>query len=223
MIRLLLVDDQALVRQGLATLLALEDDFEIVGQASQGNEAVQLAETLKPDVILMDIRMPQTDGVSATKQIVGKMPQTKVLVLTTFDDDEYIVQAMQAGASGYLLKDLPSEQLASAVRAVHQGYTQLGPTITNKIISRLNTGVATAEPLKAALSELFTGREVEVLRLLGLGKSNKEIAQTLFITEGTVKNHITRILSQLNVRSRTEAALWAQQNLRDNQDKKDES
>lgn len=218
MIRLLLVDDQALVRQGLATLLALEDDFEIVGQASQGNEAVQLAETLKPDVILMDIRMPQTDGVSATKQIVGKMPQTKVLVLTTFDDDEYIVQAMQAGASGYLLKDLPSEQLASAVRAVHQGYTQLGPTITNKIISRLNTGgVATAEPSKAVLSELFTGRELEVLKLLGHGKSNKEIAQTLFITEGTVKNHITRILSQLNVRSRTEAALWAQQNLKDSQ------
>lgn len=214
MIRLLLVDDQALVRQGLATLLALEEDFEIVGQASQGTEAVQLAESLKPDVILMDIRMPQTDGVSATKQIVGKMPQTKVLVLTTFDDDEYIVQAMQAGASGYLLKDLPSEQLASAVRAVHQGYTQLGPTITTKIISRLNSGGQQPEPSKATLTELFTGRELEVLRLLGQGKSNKEIAQKLFITEGTVKNHITRILSQLNVRSRTEAALWAQQNLK---------
>lgn len=214
MIRLLLVDDQALVRQGLATLLALEDDFEIVGQASQGTEAVQLAESLKPDVILMDIRMPQTDGVSATKQIVGKMPQTKVLVLTTFDDDEYIVQAMQAGASGYLLKDLPSEQLASAVRAVHQGYTQLGPTITTKIISRLNSGGQQAEATKSTLAELFTGRELEVLQLLGQGKSNKEIAQKLFITEGTVKNHITRILSQLNVRSRTEAALWAQQNLK---------
>ncbi|MFN8654887.1 MAG: response regulator transcription factor [Candidatus Obscuribacterales bacterium] len=214
MIRLLLVDDQALVRQGLATLLALEEDFEIVGQASQGTEAVQLAESLKPDVILMDIRMPQTDGVSATKQIVGKMPQTKVLVLTTFDDDEYIVQAMQAGASGYLLKDLPSEQLASAVRAVHQGYTQLGPTITTKIISRLNSGGQQPEPSKASLAELFTGRELEVLQLLGQGKSNKEIAQKLFITEGTVKNHITRILSQLNVRSRTEAALWAQQNLK---------
>ena len=205
MIRLLLVDDQTLIRQGLASLLSLEDDFEV------GAEAVSLVESLAPDLVLMDIRMPVMDGVAATKTIREKHPAIKILVLTTFDEDEYIVQAMQAGASGYLLKDAPTEQLAAAIRSVHNGFTQLGPTIAPKLFSRLNS--QTAAQSKEDAQSMFTGRELEILKLLGSGKSNKEIAQSLYITEGTVKNHITKILSLLNVRDRTQAALWAQQNL----------
>jgi DNA-binding NarL/FixJ family response regulator len=212
MIRLLLVDDQALVRQGLATLLALEADFQIVGQAGNGQEAQAMASQHNPDVVLMDIRMPVCDGVTATKLIKDKQEDVKILVLTTFDDDELIVQAMQAGASGYLLKNSPMEQLAAAIRSVNDGYTQLGPTIAPKIFSRLNKQ-ATATKSQTEIDKMFTVRELEVLKLLGEGKSNKEIANTLYITEGTVKNHITRILSQLEVRDRTQAALWAQQNL----------
>jgi len=211
MIRLLLVDDQTLIRQGLASLLSLEDDFEVVGHAGHGAEAVSLVESLAPDLVLMDIRMPVMDGVAATKTIREKHPAIKILVLTTFDEDEYIVQAMQAGASGYLLKDAPTEQLAAAIRSVHNGFTQLGPTIAPKLFSRLNS--QTAAQSKEDAQSMFTGRELEILKLLGSGKSNKEIAQSLYITEGTVKNHITKILSLLNVRDRTQAALWAQQNL----------
>jgi len=211
MIRILIVDDQALVRQGLASLLSLEADFQIVGEAGNGDQAVSMAESLEPDMVLMDIRMPGRDGVAATRIIHEKMPATKILVLTTFDDDEYIVQAMHAGAAGYLLKDTPTDQLASTIRALHAGSTLFGPTIAQKIISRLNPVQAPQE--RVAVDKLLTAREVEVLQLLGQGKSNREIAQTLFITEGTVKNHITRILSQLNLRDRTQAALWAQQNL----------
>lgn len=210
MIRLMLVDDQTLIRQGLASLLSLEDDFEIIGQAGHGQEAVSLADTLRPDMILMDIRMPVMDGVAATKSVKEKHPDIKVLVLTTFDEDEYIVKAMQAGASGYLLKDAPTEQLAAAIRSVHCGFTQLGPTIAPKLFSKLSS---TSNEPKEDVHSMFTGRELEILKLLGQGKSNKEIAQSLYITEGTVKNHITKILAQLNVRDRTQAALWAQQNL----------
>ncbi len=210
MIRLMLVDDQTLIRQVLASLLSLEDDFEVIGQAGHGQEAVSLADTLRPDMILMDIRMPIMDGVAATKLVKEKHPDIKVLVLTTFDEDEYIVKAMQSGASGYLLKDAPTEQLAAAIRSVHCGFTQLGPTIAPKLFSKLSS--ASNEP-KEDVHSMFTGRELEILKLLGQGKSNKEIAQSLYITEGTVKNHITKILAQLNVRDRTQAALWAQQNL----------
>lgn len=210
MIKLLLVDDQTLVRQGMASLLSLEEDFQIIGQAGNGEEAIQQAQELIPDVILMDIRMPVKDGVYATKIIRERCPEIKILVLTTFDDDEYIVQIMQAGASGYLLKDSPTEELASAIRSVNSGITQLGPTIASKVFARLNPGLPQA---KTDFSQLFTSRELEILQLIGLGKSNKEIAQTLYITEGTVKNHISRILSQLNVRDRTQAAIWVQQNL----------
>lgn len=212
-IKLMLVDDQTLVRQGLASLLSLEDDFEIVGHAGHGQEAVNVCQSVGPDVILMDIRMPVMDGVAATKAIREKNQDVKILVLTTFDEDEYIVQAMSAGASGYLLKDAPTEQLAAAIRSVYSGMTQLGPTIAPKLFSRLAAGGAAPAATKADVENMFTGRELEILRLLGEGKSNKEIAQTLFITEGTVKNHITKILAQLNVRDRTQAALWAQQNL----------
>jgi DNA-binding NarL/FixJ family response regulator len=213
MIRVLVVDDQALVREGMATLLALEEGVQVVGQASHGDEAFALAEDLKPDVVLMDIRMPVCDGVMATRKIHQRFPHIKVVVLTTFDDEEFIVQALKAGASGYLLKDTPSEQLAAAVKTVHQGHTLLGPTVTPKVLGHLNQEQKQAAKEKLRCDELLTGREIEVLKLLGQGRSNREIANSLNITEGTVKNHVTRILTQLNVRDRTQAALWAQENV----------
>lgn len=212
MIRLVIVDDQALVREGMATLLGLEEDLEIIGQGSHGDEAFALAEDLKPDVILMDIRMPVCDGVMATRKIHQRHPQIKIVVLTTFDDEEFILQALQAGASGYLLKDTPSEQVAAAVRTVHQGHTLLGPTVTPKVLSHLISPKA-AQKQRVNCESLLTTREIEVLKLLGQGRSNREIAELLHITEGTVKNHVTRILNQVGVRDRTQAALWAQENI----------
>lgn len=210
MIRLLLVDDQALLRQGLASLLSSEQDFEVVGQAANGSEAVSMVEYLRPDVILMDIRMPVMDGIEATRKVSERFPNTKILVLTTFDDDEYIVKVMDAGAAGYLLKNSPIEHLAQAIRSVSCGYTQLGTSIAAKVFSRLNKSVASQQ----VVAEMgFSSRELEVLKLLGQGKTTKEIAQTLYITEGTVKNHITRILDVLDMHDRTQAALWAQRNL----------
>jgi DNA-binding NarL/FixJ family response regulator len=208
MIRLLLVDDQPLFRQGLAALLALEEDLTIVGQAGHGQEAIALSAELQPDVILMDVRMPVCDGVEATREIHQRYPWMRILVLTTFDEDEYIWQSLQAGALGYLLKSTPSNQVADAIRTVHQGYSQLGPTIAPKVFAQLNQA-----PPKVESHYRLTERELEVLTLLGQGKNNREIAKTLFLTEGTVKNHVTRILSELGMRDRTQAALWAQENL----------
>ena len=202
MIRVLLVDDQRLIRQGLRALLELDAQLEVVGEAENGQAAINLVEQLQPDVILMDIRMPILDGVAATREICKQFPQIKVLVLTTFDDDEYVTAAMNYGATGYLLKDTPSEELAIAIRAVHKGYTQLAPGIVKKLL--------TPTPIQSppALDEL-TKREMEVLRLVATGASNREIAQKLFISEGTVKNHVTNILNRLNLRDRTQAAIFA--------------
>lgn len=209
-IRLLIVDDQALVRQGLAQLLSLDDEIEIVGQGADGRQAIDMVGSTRPDVVLMDLRMPNVDGVTAIKQIREAHPEIRILVLTTFDDDESIVTAMQAGASGYLLKDAPSERLAAAIKAVNEGYTQLAPSVTPKLLSLMNP-LSTPKP---ELLKSFTSRELDILKLIGEGKSNKEIAETLFITEGTVKNHITRILSHLNLQNRTEVAVWVQKNLK---------
>jgi DNA-binding NarL/FixJ family response regulator len=205
MIRILLVDDQSLIRQGLRALLELEPDLEIVGEAENGHSAIALVETLHPDVVLLDIRMPLMDGVAVTKEIGQRFSQTKVLVLTTFDDDEYVSQALRYGAKGYLLKDMPSEELAAAIRAVDKGYTQLGPGLVEKVISKAPTP-PTSPPLGW---EQLTPREKEVLRLIAAGASNREIAEALYISEGTVKNHVTRILSQLGLRDRTQAAIMA--------------
>jgi DNA-binding NarL/FixJ family response regulator len=210
MIRLLLVDDQHLFRQGLASLLSLEEDLEIVGEANDGNEAIALTEKLQPDVILMDVRMPVCDGVVATREIHQRYPWIRILVLTTFDEDEYIWQSLQAGALGYLLKSTPSGQLAAAIRTLNQGYGQLGPTIAPKVFAQINPPVSK----QTNYQDLFSERELEVLMLLGQGKNNREIAQTLYLTEGTVKNYITQIFCQLGVQNRTQAALWAQQYLR---------
>ena len=212
MIRVLLVDDQSIIRQGLKVLLELEPDLEIVGDASNGQDAIQQAAALQPDVILMDVRMPEMDGVAATRVICQKFSDIKVLVLTTFDDDEYIAEAMRVGALGYLLKDTPSEELAAAIRAVDKGYAQFGPGIWQKMVSQVSAKSAPspspAMTLPPDLLEL-TPREREVLCLIATGSSNREIAQKLFISEGTVKNHVTNILNRLHLRDRTQAAIFA--------------
>jgi DNA-binding NarL/FixJ family response regulator len=209
MIKVLLVDDQNLIRQGLRALLELEVDLEIVGEAENGEQAINLVAQLQPDVILLDIRMPIMDGVAATREIQKRFVKTKILVLTTFDDDEYVSAALQNGAMGYLLKDTPSEELAVAIRAVHKGYTQLGPGIVKKLLTQFsNSSPTQSPPVPSSLTEL-TPREKEVLRLIATGASNREIAQELYISEGTVKNHVTNILNRLNLRDRTQAAIWA--------------
>jgi DNA-binding NarL/FixJ family response regulator len=209
MIKVLLVDDQGLIRQGLRALLELESDLEIVGEAENGEQAINLVAEFQPDVVLLDIRMPIMDGVAATKEIQKRFPQTKILVLTTFDDDEYVSAALQNGAMGYLLKDTPSEELAVAIRAVYKGYTQLGPGIVKKLLTQFSNGTPIhSTPVPSTLTEL-TPREKEVLRLIATGASNREIAQELYISEGTVKNHVTNILNTLNLRDRTQAAIWA--------------
>lgn len=213
MIRVLLVDDQSIIRQGLRVLLELEPDLEIVGDASNGQLAIQQAAELHPDVILMDIRMPEMDGVAATRFICQRFPAIKVLVLTTFDDDQYVAEAMRVGALGYLLKDTPSEELAAAIRAVYKGYAQFGPGIWQKMIAQVSNkspsiAAVESDTLPPGLLEL-TPRERDVLCLIATGSSNREIAQKLFISEGTVKNHVTNILNRLNLRDRTQAAIFA--------------
>jgi DNA-binding NarL/FixJ family response regulator len=208
MIRVLLVDDQSLIRQGLKALLELEPDLQVLGEAENGQTAIALVETLQPDVVLMDIRMPVMDGVAATREIVERFANTKVLVLTTFDDDEYVAQALRYGAMGYLLKDTPSEELAAAIRSVHKGYTQLGPGLVEKIMARVPPAAPVPPASPPPSWNDLTPREQEVLKLIAKGASNREIAQFLYISEGTVKNHVTNILNRLNLRDRTQAAIF---------------
>jgi DNA-binding NarL/FixJ family response regulator len=181
--------------------------LEIVGHATNGQEAIDVARILQPQVILMDVRMPICDGVQATRDIHQYYPWIRILVLTTFDDDEYILRSLQAGALGYLLKRTPAPEIAAAIRSVAQGYSQLGPTIAPKAFSQLKSLSSDFCP------DLLSKREIEVLKLVGEGKNNQEIAQELFLSEGTVKNHVTRILSKLEMRDRIQAALWAQRHL----------
>ena len=209
MIRILLADDQDIFRQGLATLLNTEDDLQVIGQANQGRDATALTEKLQPDVILMDVRMPICNGVEATQAIHQRYPWMRILILTTFEDDEYIWQSLQAGAMGYLLKRESSEQMAIAIRAAYQGYSQLSPVIAPKIFANLKS----TDPAQThALSQL-SSRELDVLKLVGQGKNNLEIAQALHLSNGTIKNYITQILGKLSVRDRVAAALLAQRYL----------
>jgi len=210
-IRVLIVDDQALFREGLHTLLSVQTDLQVVGEARNGEEALRLAATHEPDIILMDLHMPILDGVAATRRLQGSQPSIKVIVLTTFDDDEDVFEGLRAGAVGYLLKDVPSEKLVEAIRGVARGESFLQPSIVNKIVAefaRLSPHrPSSSQPLIEPLSE----RELEILRLLGQGASNKEIADHLVITVGTVKNHLTNIMAKLSVRDRTQAALKAKE------------
>jgi DNA-binding NarL/FixJ family response regulator len=208
----LLVDDQALFREGLETLLSVHKDIRVVGQACNGQEAVEVAARVHPDVVLMDVRMPVLDGVRATRLLVGAQPQSRVIVLTTFDDDEYIFDALRAGAVGYLLKDVASAQLVDAIRAAARGESILEPSVAAKVIAEF-TRVSRLVPRTQMdqLVEPLSERELEILSLIARGASNKEIATQLYIVEGTVKNHVTHILGKLEVRDRTQAALKARE------------
>lgn len=209
-IRLLLVDDQVMFREGLRTLLATQPDFEVVGEAANGEEALRLSATCHPEVVLMDLRMPILDGVAATRRLRALHPEVRVIVLTTFDDDEDIFEGLRAGAVGYLLKDASSTKLFEAVRATARGESFLQPSVAARVVAefaRLAEHAPRAEPPVETLSE----RELAVLRLVAQGASNKEIAAALFIAEGTVKNHLTNILTKLDARDRTQAALKARE------------
>jgi DNA-binding NarL/FixJ family response regulator len=212
-IQILLVDDQALFREGLRTILSVRSDLEVVGEAANGQEALQLAHALRPAVILMDLRMPVLDGVAATRRLSAELPQCRVIVLTTFDDDEYVFEGLRAGAVGYLLKDVPSEKLVEAIRTAARGETFLQPSVAAKVVAEF-TRLSNSHPPASsgpALVEPLSDRELEILKLVATGASNKEISSRLIITEGTVKNHLTNILGKLGVRDRTQAALKAKE------------
>ena len=214
-LRLLLVDDQSLFREALRALLALQPDFEIVAEAENGERALALAKAHRPDVILMDLRMPVMGGVEATRRILQAMPGTRVVVLTTFDEDEEIFEAMRAGALGYLLKACSAEKLCESVRAASKGASVLEPSVAAKMMAELNR-LSAREGKKVAqpLAEPLSSRELGVLRLLAAGRSNKEIGTELGITEGTVKVHVKNLLHKLGLRSRVEAAVWAMEHMR---------
>jgi DNA-binding NarL/FixJ family response regulator len=211
-LRLLLVDDQSLFREALRTLLALQPDFEIVAEAENGERAVSLAKVHRPDVILMDLRMPVLGGVDATRQISQLVPAARVVVLTTFDEDEEIFDALRAGAVGYLLKACSADKLCESVRAAAKGASVLEPSVAAKMMAELNRLSAKAgKKVAQSLAEPLSDRELAVLRLLAAGRSNKEIGAELHITEGTVKNHMTNILGKLGALDRTQAALKARE------------
>jgi DNA-binding NarL/FixJ family response regulator len=209
-VQVLIADDQALVRAGFKMILDAEDDLDVVGEASDGAEAVELARRLKPDVVLMDIRMPQLDGIEATRRIVALDgdPPVRVLMLTTFDLNEYVYEALRAGASGFLLKDVPPEQLAAGIRVVARGEALLAPSITKRLIQEFAAAApARATPPKG-LDEL-TARELEVFKLVARGLSNAEIAAELIVSETTVKTHVARVLMKLGLRDRVQAVVLA--------------
>jgi DNA-binding NarL/FixJ family response regulator len=233
-IRILLVDDQTLLRQSFQRLLELESaDVEVVGAAADGLEALEIIERLAragraPQVVLMDVRMPRMDGVQATARIHERWPDVRVMMLTTFDDEEYVVEGLHAGARGYLLKDISASDLLAAIRAIHRGDSPLQPSVAAKLVARLShtahplANGGTSTPDRAARpwegrhampypGEDLTEREREILRSIAHGASNREIGEALFITEGTVKNHVSSILSKLALRDRTQAALWARE------------
>ncbi len=204
-VRVLVVDDQQLIRDGIASLLSIRPGITVVGTAVNGREAVEKAVELGPDVVLMDVRMPELDGVEAVAVLRGRAPECRVVMLTTFDDEEYVVQALRAGASGYLLKDLPADELAQAVRLAHSGVTQLDSSVA----ARLAAALPRSAPDPPAIASALSPREIDILRLVARGRTNREIAAQLYLSEGTVKNHISRILSRLALRDRTQAALRA--------------
>jgi len=205
-IDVLLVDDQRLLREGLRTLLELHADLRVVGEAADGIEAEKQVERLRPSVVLMDLRMPHRDGVAATTRIQQRFPLTHVLVLTTFDDDELVFRSLEAGACGYLLKDVGSDALADAVRAASRGESPLQPSIARKVLKRLRQPAA---PTRAVDWELFTARDRDVLQRLARGATNREIAADLSLTEGTVKNYISAVLAKTSLHDRTQLALFA--------------
>ena len=208
-IRILIVDDQALFRESLGMLLAAQPGFEVVGEAPNGAVALERVRALRPHVVLMDLRMPVLDGVVATRQLRGEHPDVQVIALTTFDEDADVFAALGAGAIGYLLKDVSGETLVSAVRSAARGEAFLQPAITTKVVQELNRRAARAPSAAEPLPEPLSPRELEILRLLAGGATNREIAAVLVLAEGTVKNHLTNILGKLGARDRAQAVLLA--------------
>jgi DNA-binding NarL/FixJ family response regulator len=209
-IRVLLVDDQALIRAGFRMILDAEEDMEVVGECADGTQAVDSTRRFKPDVVLMDIRMPEMDGIEATRLIAGREGDggPRVLMLTTFDLDEYVYDALRAGASGFLLKDVPAEQLVDGIRLVAHGDALLAPSVTKRLIQEFSRGAVAQHSAPAALEEL-TPRELEVFKLIARGMSNAEIAAELVVSETTVKTHVARVLMKLGVRDRVQAVVLA--------------
>ena len=208
-IRVVLADDQALVRTGFRMILAETDDIEVVGEAGDGDEAVRVADRASPDVVLMDVRMPGTDGIAATRMIRAAGSATRVLILTTFDLDEYVYAGLRAGASGFLLKDALAPELVAAVRVVASGEAVVAPTVTRRLIERFIGDEPPDGSPTPATFDVLTVREREVLTLIARGLANAEIAQRLFLSEGTVKTHVSRVLAKLGLRDRLQAVILA--------------
>ncbi|MFB3160675.1 response regulator transcription factor [Neobacillus sp. 179-J 1A1 HS] len=207
-IRILITDDHHVVRRGLAFFLKTQKDIEIIGEAGNGREAVELTRTLKPDLVLMDLVMPEMDGIQATKIIKSEMPDIKIMMLTSFSDQDHVIPALEAGASGYQLKDIEPDELIHCIRKIMSGENQLHPKATSHLLANLSN----KENKERNLLEQLTKRELDVLKEIARGKSNKEIASTLFITEKTVKTHVSNLLAKLEVADRTQAALFAVKN-----------
>jgi DNA-binding NarL/FixJ family response regulator len=210
-IRILLVDDQTMFRQGMKVLLSSQPDFEIVGEAADGEEALLQASRLHPNVVLMDLRMPVLDGAAATRRLHTTQPDCRVIVLTTFDEDETVFDGLRAGAIGYLLKDAPTEKLYEAIRAAAKGESFLQPSVAAKLVAEFNRLSEQAPAWVQSMEEPLSPRELEILRLLATGATNREIAAQLVLAEGTVKNHVTNILNKMGVSDRTRAALRARE------------
>ena len=208
-IRVLLCDDQALVRSGFRLILEAREDIEVVGEAEDGREAIELARRVEPDVILMDVRMPNVDGVEATRRLVAGGSRARILILTTFDLDEYVYAAIRAGASGFLLKDVEPAQLVDAIRVVAAGEALLAPTVTRRLLDRFAHTLPGAEEKPPPELATLTERELEVLKLLAAGLSNAELAERLFLSETTVKSHISSVLRKLGLRDRVQAVVLA--------------
>ena len=206
-IRLMIVDDQKLMREGLRTLLELEGGFEIAAEAGDGQAALDAYAEFQPDVVLMDIRMPGMDGVEATRRLHEKWSNARVIILTTFNDDAYVFEALRVGALGYLLKDLSGHELANAVQTVANGGVLIDPSVARKVVAEFARLTPSARPINDGLPDPLTERELDILRLLAEGMSNREIGNKLSLTEGTVKNYVTNVLQKIGVRDRTQAAL----------------
>ncbi len=213
MIRVLLVDDQDILVEGLRMILGREEDLEIVGTANNGGRAYEACTVNRPDVVLMDIKMPGVNGVEATGMIKRDFPQVKIIVLTTFNDDEYIYEALKNGASGYLLKDASPAEIAGAIRAAYNGGASIQPEVAAKVLDKFSE-LARGNPVRNTdpRAELLTDRELDILRLIAEGKNNREIGETLYLSEGTVKNHITKVLIKLDLRDRTQLAVFTIRN-----------
>lgn len=210
MIKVLIADDQELIRQSLQIVLGIKEDISVIGTAGNGNEVIKLVQKEKPDVILMDVRMPEMDGVQCTKMIKERYPQIKIIILTTFDDDEFVFSALKYGASGYLLKGISMDELEKAIRTVHQGGAMINPGIASKVVELFSEMAQSNYDImiEAENVDELTDGEWEIIKLIGRGMSNKEIAKAISLSEGTVRNYLSSILNKLNLRDRTQLAIW---------------